>query len=311
MTKGSVGWLRNTKSIVLLGLETAGKTTLLNQWARGIASKTTTTIGLDIEHVEVASEVFNLIDLGGQQSFRLTLWKTYAQLAEGIIFVFDITDRQRTKDAIKWFWQVEEWVKSGIPIMFCANKIDLSKAKGGDKDVMNLEEIITTFDLRKFGTDLKSEHSFRIFEISALTGENVEEAMDWLFDRIQRKSDVPKIGKLIIAKRDGTRIFEMLLADEHELVTADEEIQNIIKMNMGIIPKFNAIQFFESEDSVKILLVRNDYLMVISTEKDAEYNAIRVMAETILTLFLIQQAENSFNEETFREVIQGYFKSYK
>ena len=59
MSKVSSSWLKKTKSIVLLGLETAGKTTLVNEWARGITSKTTTTIGLDIEHVEVGNEIFN------------------------------------------------------------------------------------------------------------------------------------------------------------------------------------------------------------------------------------------------------------
>lgn len=311
MSKSPIGWLRSTKSVVLLGLETAGKTTLLNQWARGIASKTTTTIGLDIEHVEVGSEIFNLIDLGGQQAFRVTLWKTYAQMAEGVVFVFDITDKERTKEAIKWFWQVEQWVKSGIPIMFCANKIDLKKERGGDKEAMSLEEIITTFDLKRFGTDLKSEHSFRIFEISALTGENVIEAMDWLFNRIQRKSDTPQIGKLIITKNDGTKVIEMSPAEEQGVAVDNEEIQNIIDMNVGIVPKFDAIQFYESETSIRILLVRSDHLMVISTEKEADYNAIRIMAETIMTLFLIQQTEGVFDEKAFKEVIQDFFKSYK
>lgn len=308
MSKGSVGWLRNTKSIVLLGLETAGKTTLLNQWARGVTAKTTTTIGLDIEHVEVGTEIFNLIDLGGQEAFRLTLWKTYAQMAEGIIFVFDITEKARTQEAIKWFWQVAEWVQTGIPIMFCANKIDLKKEKGGDKKAMTLEEIITSFDLKRFGSELKAEHSFRIFEISALTGENVEKSMNWLFNRLQKKADKPEIRKLVITKNDGSIIFNAEFLEEFELKKDNEEILNILKLNKNILPQHNTIQFYESDDSIKILLSREGHVCIVSSQKDADYNAIRIIAETIMTLFLTQISENTYEEEIFKEIMNGYFK---
>ena len=307
MSKGSIGWLRNTKSIVLLGLETAGKTTLLNQWARGITSKTTTTIGLDIEHVEVGSEIFNLIDLGGQEAFRFTLWKTYAQMAEAIIFVFDITEKQRTKEAIKWFWQVEEWVQTGIPIMFCANKIDLKKEKGGTKIAMSLEEIITNFDLKRFGSELKPDHSFRIFEISALTGENVDKAMNWLFNRLQKKSESPELRKLVITKVDGTIIFSTDFIDKSELIEETKEFDEIINMNKNILPQHNTIQFYEGDDSIKILLSKEDYICLVSAQKDYEYGAIRVIAETLMTLFLTQIDENSFDEKTFEEIVQGFF----
>ena len=307
MIKGSSSWLKKTKSIVLLGLETAGKTTLVNGWARGITSRTTTTIGLDIEHVEVGSEIFNLIDLGGQQAFRVTLWKTYAQMAQAILFVFDITDSQRTKEAVKWFWQVEEWVQSGIPIMFCANKIDLKKEKGGDKNAMSLEEIIKTFDLQRFGSELKAEHSFRIFETSALTGENIDKAMEWIFNRLQKKTDAPDVRKLVIGDSTGKIICDITFVDEVELGNDDFEIKNIIKMNISIAERHDTIQFFESADSVKILVSRDKHLCVVSAPKKAEYNSLRIVAETILSLFLTQLYEFTFEEDMFKEILLGFF----
>ena len=81
MSKSPIGWLRNTKSIVLLGLDTAGKSTFLNQWARGVTALTTTTIGLDIEHVEVANEI--LLEIGKKNgmspSYIYKLIKTTTQ----------------------------------------------------------------------------------------------------------------------------------------------------------------------------------------------------------------------------------------
>ncbi len=163
MKRKPIGWLSKGKSVVIMGLDYAGKSSLVNQWTRGVVEKTTT-IGLDIEHVEVGNEIFNLIDLGGQEAFRATLWKTYAQMAQGIIFVFDITDRLRVKEAVDWFWKIVEWLREDAPIVFCANKIDLRKDK---KDsAMTLEEIIKTFNLEKFSQEEYVQHSFRIFEIS-------------------------------------------------------------------------------------------------------------------------------------------------
>ncbi len=307
MSERSSSWLKKTKSIVLLGLETTGKTTLVNGWARGITSRTTTTIGLDIEHVEVGNEIFNLIDLGGQEAFRVTLWKTYAQMAQAILFVFDITDSQRTKEAVKWFWQVEEWVQSGIPIMFCANKIDLKKEKGGDKDAMSLEEIIKTFDLQRFGSELKTEHSFRIFETSALTGENIDKAMEWIFNRLQKKTTAPDVRKLVIGDSTGKIICDITFVDEVELGNDDFEIKNIIKMNIDIAERHDTIQFFESAGSIKILVSRDKHLCVVSAPKKAEYNSLRIVAETILSLFLTQLYEFTYKEDMFKELLLGFF----
>ena len=306
MRKESIGWLRNTKSVILLGLETAGKTTLLNQWARGVTSKTTTTIGLDIEHVEVGTEIFNLIDLGGQEPFRITLWKTYAQMAHAIIFLFDITDRSRTADAVKWFWQVEEWISSEVPIMFCANKIDLKKQKG--KEVMSLDDIIKSFELQKLGKDERKEHSFRIFEISALTGENVDTAMKWIFSRLQRKEEKPDIRKMVIADIKGKKICNINFINAN-LKADDLEIENIITVNKDIVSHSNTIQFFEGEEASMVLLAQSQYLCIVSADKSIEeFNSIRVVAETILNLFLTQIADNTFDEKIFRELITKYFE---
>ena len=175
MKRKSIGWLSKGKSVVLMGLDFAGKSTLVSQWTKGVAEKTITTIGLDIEHVEIQGEKFNLIDLGGQESFRITIWKTYAQMAQGVIFVFDVTAKDRLEEAINWFWKVIDWLREDAPIVFCANKIDLRNDK--KKIGMSLEEIIKVFQLEKFSQDEYIQHSFRIFEMSAKTGEKVNEAM--------------------------------------------------------------------------------------------------------------------------------------
>lgn len=303
----TISWLKKTKSIVILGIERAGKTTFVDQWARGRATKTLTTMGLDVEHFEVGNENFNIIDLGGQEPFRLRLWQTYAQMASGIIFVFDVTDPDRTAEAIKWFWQVQEWVQSGTHIMFCANKIDLKLERGGDRSGMNLQEIITNFDLKRFGEDLNKTHSFRIFEVSALTGENIAEAMHWMFNKLQRIQDSPDLRKVVIANLDGNVICDIPFLDEHSLGNDNEEIANIILGNKSILSDNIALEFFESEDSIKILLTRGQYLCILSASKQANFYTARVVAETIMSLFITQMENNSFDKKFFAEILNLNF----
>ncbi|MBD3190731.1 MAG: GTP-binding protein [Candidatus Heimdallarchaeota archaeon] len=304
-TPKPISWLRNAKSIVLIGLDYAGKTTLLNQWTKGIAGKTTTTIGLDIEHVQLGNETFNLIDLGGQEPFRMTLWKTYAKMASAIIFVFDITDKEKVSNAIDWFWQVEEWVAEKIPILFCANKIDLKKEKGGEKEGMSLEEIVTKFELNKFGEDLHNLHSFRIFEISALTGENVPTAMDWITKKVTLESKHPSIHEIGILSQKGELLVHLSLKDNYQKNL--NRFYEIVKLNQHIGITNNSTQVFERENALDIVLFTNDYYCIVIGEKEAEPKTLALTAETILSVFILQKSEGSFDQSLFEKVIRENF----
>ena len=303
----TINWLKKTKSIVLLGLERAGKTTFVNQWARGKATKTLTTMGLDVEHFEIGNENFNIIDLGGQEPFRLKLWQTYAQMASGVIFVFDVTDQERTAEAVKWFWQVEEWLQEGTHIMFVANKIDLKIEKGGTKKGMNLQEIISNFNLKKFSENLNKISSFRIFEISALTGENIIESMNWIFSKLQRIQKSPSLRKIVITNIEGEIFCDIPFLDEMSLGNDNRDIANIILGNKDILPYNEVLQFYQSDDSIKILITKGGYLCILSASKEANFDSIRVIAETIISLFLTQIGNNTFNKELFSEIVSLNF----
>ena len=302
----TINWLKKTKSIVLLGLESAGKTTFVNQWARGKVTQTMATLGLDVEHVEVGNESFNLIDLGGQEPFRLRLWQTYAQMASGVIFVFDITNRKKAEESVKWFWKIQGWLQPGTQIMFCANKIDL-KGKDGI-DAMDLPEIIESFNLKKFADDPQKGHSFRIFECSALTGENISYAMSWMFEKLQRRQQMPALRKAVIAHVKGKIICDIPFMDEKLLTSDTQDINQLILSNKKLLlNKHGALEIFEGEYSTKIVLLQNKHLCIVSASKDANYDSIRVVVETIMSLFLTQLANKTFNEDFFKEIIRVNF----
>ncbi|MHA1115499.1 MAG: GTP-binding protein [Candidatus Heimdallarchaeum aukensis] len=169
-------------NIVLLGLENAGKTTLLNTLKGEQFRDTSTTIGINVDLINYNGYKFQAIDVGGQRVFRDTLWPQYTKLASGVIFIFDIFDKGKLSEAKKWFDEIQTWVTKKAVFLFLANKIDLKEER---KDFMSLDDVIKSFNLERFS--LYPEQSFRIFEVSAKTGENVDVAIKWLFEKLSEQ----------------------------------------------------------------------------------------------------------------------------
>merc|ERR1712072_1495350 len=84
--------------ILMVGLDAAGKTTILYKLKLGEVVTTIPTIGFNVETVEYKNISFTVWDVGGQDKIR-PLWRHYYQNTQGIIFVVDSNDRDRIEDA--------------------------------------------------------------------------------------------------------------------------------------------------------------------------------------------------------------------
>lgn len=78
----------------MLGLDAAGKTTILYKLKLGEVVSSVPTIGFNVETVEYRAVKFTVWDVGGQDKIRL-LWRHYYQNTQGLIFVVDSSDRDR------------------------------------------------------------------------------------------------------------------------------------------------------------------------------------------------------------------------
>eukprot|EP01084_Bolivina_argentea_P183966 317382_1 len=83
--------------ILMVGLDAAGKTTILYKLKLAEVVTTIPTIGFNVETVEYKNINFTVWDVGGQDKIR-PLWKHYYQNTQGIIFVVDSNDRERICD---------------------------------------------------------------------------------------------------------------------------------------------------------------------------------------------------------------------
>ena len=114
--------------ILMVGLDAAGKTTILYKLKLGEVVTTIPTIGFNVETVEYKNISFTVWDVGGQDKIRL-LWRHYYQNTQGIIFVVDSNDKDRVEDAREELHRMlaEDELKDAL-LLVMANKQDLPGA---------------------------------------------------------------------------------------------------------------------------------------------------------------------------------------
>lgn len=169
---------KHTIKIAWLGLDHAGKTTIIKKITTGqFDNATKRTLGMNVEEFQSKNVKFVAWDIGGQETFRSALWESYMGGSMGIIFVVDSADHDRLDEARQELWKYifssdTSAATQNTPILILANKQDLSTAKSAGLIArgLNLHKVIT--------------HSYAIFPCSAKTSFNLEEALDWLRQRI-------------------------------------------------------------------------------------------------------------------------------
>ncbi|XP_071864878.1 ADP-ribosylation factor-like protein 13B isoform X1 [Bombus fervidus] len=118
------------KSIILLivGLDNAGKTSILN-CISGDSDKTTLpTIGFHVVSLKYKSYTVKIYDVGGSSQIR-SLWPKYYNGIHGLIYVVDASDISRlTENKVVFGELISHEYISGKPLLLLANKQDINGA---------------------------------------------------------------------------------------------------------------------------------------------------------------------------------------
>lgn len=80
--------------ILMLGLDGAGKTTILYQMKLNEAVSSVPTVGFNVEEINYKGLQFTVWDIGGQSKLR-DLWHHYYQGSDAVIYVLDSADEER------------------------------------------------------------------------------------------------------------------------------------------------------------------------------------------------------------------------
>ncbi|KAM4847858.1 ADP-ribosylation factor-like protein 2 isoform X2 [Urocitellus parryii] len=114
--------------LLMLGLDNAGKTTILKKFNGEDVDTISPTLGFNIKTLEHRGFKLNVWDVGGQKSLR-SYWRNYFESTDGLIWVVDSADRQRMQDCQRELQSllVEERL-AGATLLIFANKQDLPGA---------------------------------------------------------------------------------------------------------------------------------------------------------------------------------------
>eukprot|EP00918_Siedleckia_nematoides_P029179 GHVU01062845.1.p1 GENE.GHVU01062845.1~~GHVU01062845.1.p1 ORF type:complete len:185 (+),score=23.48 GHVU01062845.1:270-824(+) len=161
--------------LLMLGLDNAGKTTILKKFNGEDIDTISPTLGFNIKTLEHRGFKLNFWDVGGQKSLR-SYWRNYFESTDGLIWVVDSADRRRMQDCKQEMETLllEERL-AGATLLVFANKQDLPGA-------LSAEDIKKALELDNIKT-----HHWLIIGCSAVTGEHLLDGMDWVIDDISSR----------------------------------------------------------------------------------------------------------------------------
>lgn len=260
-------------SVALLGLERAGKTSLVKKLLKQDDIHTRPTYGVNIENYQYRNLSFTCFDLGGHQPFRLSLWKKFIERADGILYLVDSADEARFEESKQTFWHYINYTNANSPILFLANKSDLPNSK-------ELDDISRFFELDKF---LRNLRPFNIKKISAKTGQGVYEAWDWMVDVLCGAQQWKvNIAAAVLTDIDGKIVSEALFGTPTE--------QSKIAGDFKKLKELSKLFAIASKESIQSVKLESLYTKHVSHVKRGQFT-LSVMIDPIDPVTRAQQIQ--------------------
>lgn len=162
--------------ILVLGLDNAGKTTILKKLSEEDITHIMPTQGFNIKSLMVEGFRLNVWDIGGQKTIR-PYWSNYFENTDALIYVIDSSDRRRLEESGTELNELlAEDKLAAIPVLVFANKQDLLQALPADDIAQSL------------GLQNIKDRPWNLQACSAKTADGLQEGMEWLVGVVQSKS---------------------------------------------------------------------------------------------------------------------------
>ncbi|KAF1789202.1 P-loop containing nucleoside triphosphate hydrolase [Phytophthora cactorum] len=168
-------WNRSERRLLLVGLDGAGKTTILYHLRLGKAIASIPTVGFNVETIKYEGYKLNIWDVGGQDTLR-PYWRHHFTGTQGIIFVLDSADDQRLELAkAELNGMLVDTQLQEACLLIILNKRDLP----GAKDVQELSEALEFQENCE-----KVNRRVKVQPAVATTGEGLNDGISWLCENM-------------------------------------------------------------------------------------------------------------------------------
>ncbi|KAK2961293.1 putative ADP-ribosylation factor [Blattamonas nauphoetae] len=222
----------------MVGLDAAGKTTVLNRLKLGETIMSNPTIGFNVEEVQFENLKMTIWDVGGQKRIR-QLWSHYYEGAHGVVYVVDCSDTGRlacsNPDGCEECARCElmECLRSEhltkAPVLILANKQDIPTAVKPDECSRHLGL-----------QDLPPTRKWHIQGCCALTGQGLTEGFRWLganshvshTDHLENNMEIPtseEIELIQMEEEDGFEFTKANVLQAYRNALADAKQNNEVE----------------------------------------------------------------------------------
>lgn len=156
--------------ILMVGLDNAGKTTVVKRLCGQDTSTVSPTLGFSIASLTLGRYALNVWDVGGQKTLR-AFWRNYYESTDGLVWVLDAADGARLPDvAHELASLLAEERLAGASLLVLANKQDLAGALSRD----------ALFDALRLGDLARGGRHVAVVACSAATGDGLLAGVTWL-----------------------------------------------------------------------------------------------------------------------------------
>ena len=151
--------------IIILGNSKVGKTSFIIRFTKNKFDETyLATIGIDCIYriINIENKLYKLMyyDTAGEEKYK-SIPKNYIKNMQGIILMYDITDKSSFDSIIDWISDVKEIKGENFPMILVGNKIDLNESREVTEEM---------------GYELAEKNQIEFFETSNKDGTNIQEA---------------------------------------------------------------------------------------------------------------------------------------
>lgn len=159
---------------LMLGLDGAGKTTILYNLKLNELTHTIPTIGFNVETVSYRNLNLTIWDIGGQEKIR-RLWRHYYENIDMLIYVVDANDIGRLDETRIELHSLanEDQLRDMKAILIYCNKLDLPQS-------ISCSEVANKLELHKL------THKWYIQPTCALKNQGLYEGLQWLSDNMDK-----------------------------------------------------------------------------------------------------------------------------